>query len=162
MKRAEIAYTFQGEEEEEEQEEQSQPSHSRQSPHSPHAPLGTPTTRPHQQQLQPQQLNELIEPLAKLNTHTATSPSKSHNQHAPNLRPKELSNLTITQMTTTTAVITNCNNVSPPHINNSTNSNANWNSDSWADGEFEPVDEQLTGEYYSLEISHLEDFNFIF
>ncbi|CAD6994443.1 unnamed protein product [Ceratitis capitata] len=151
-----------GEEEEEEQEEQSQPSHSRQSPHSPHAPLGTPTTRPHQQQLQPQQLNELIEPLAKLNTHTATSPSKSHNQHAPNLRPKELSNLTITQMTTTTAVITNCNNVSPPHINNSTNSNANWNSDSWADGEFEPVDEQLTGEYYSLEISHLEDFNFIF
>ncbi|XP_004523319.1 N-terminal kinase-like protein isoform X1 [Ceratitis capitata] len=134
-----------GEEEEEEQEEQSQPSHSRQSPHSPHAPLGTPTTRPHQQQLQPQQLNELIEPLAKLNTHTATSPSKSHNQHAPNLRPKELSNLTITQMTTTTAVITNCNNVSPPHINNSTNSNANWNSDSWADGEFEPVDEQLTG-----------------
>ncbi|XP_067618796.1 N-terminal kinase-like protein isoform X2 [Eurosta solidaginis] len=127
---------------EEEEEQVDQPTHSRQSPRSPHAPQ---TTRPHQQQLQQHQLNELIEPLAKLNTHTATSPSKTYNQQAHNLRPKDISNISITQLATTTTVFTNCNNVSPPYVNNSTNSNANWNSDSWADGEFEPVEETFTG-----------------
>ncbi|XP_011212646.2 N-terminal kinase-like protein isoform X2 [Bactrocera dorsalis] len=133
-------------EEEEEQEEHSQPLHSRQSAHSVDEQLCTSTARPHQQQLLQHQLNELIEPLAKLNTHTATSPSPSRvqNQHALDLRSKDISNLAITQ-TTTTTVFSNCNNISPPHINNLTNSNANWNSDSWADGEFEPVEEQLTG-----------------
>ncbi|XP_039958589.1 N-terminal kinase-like protein isoform X1 [Bactrocera neohumeralis] len=131
-------------EEEEEQEEHSQPLHSRQSAHSVDEQLCTSTARPHQQQLLQHQLNELIEPLAKLNTHTATSPSRGQNQHALDLRSKDISNLAITQ-TTTTTVFSNCNNISPPHINNSTNSNANWNSDSWADGEFEPVEEQLTG-----------------
>ncbi|XP_069962249.1 N-terminal kinase-like protein isoform X1 [Bactrocera oleae] len=133
-------------EEEEEQDEHSQPLHTRQSALPVDKQMCTPTARPHQQQLLQHQLNELIEPLAKLNTHTATSPSPSRgqNQHALDMRPKDISNIAITQ-TTTTTVFSNCNNISPPHINNSTNSNANWNSDSWADGEFEPVDEQLTG-----------------
>lgn len=53
--------------------------------------------------------------------------------------------------------LTNCNNISPvhhdddndgdgdghEHVNNT--NNANWNSDSWADGEFEPIDDALTG-----------------
>ncbi|XP_018784609.1 PREDICTED: N-terminal kinase-like protein isoform X2 [Bactrocera latifrons] len=131
-------------EEEEEQEEHSQPLHSRQSAPSVDEQLCTSTARPHQQQLLQHQLNELIEPLAKLNTHTATSPSRGQNQHALDLRSKDISNLAITQ-TTTTTVFSNCNNISPPHINNSANSIANWNSDSWADGEFEPVEDQLTG-----------------
>uniref|UniRef100_T1H455 Uncharacterized protein n=1 Tax=Megaselia scalaris TaxID=36166 RepID=T1H455_MEGSC len=50
------------------------------------------------------------------------------------------------------SLLNNCNNLSPirdeqqiqeHHINNTTN--ANWNSDSWADGEFEPIEEPLTG-----------------
>lgn len=50
------------------------------------------------------------------------------------------------------SLLNNCNNLSPisdeqqfqeHHINNTTN--ANWNSDSWADGEFEPIEELLTG-----------------
>lgn len=54
--------------------------------------------------------------------------------------------------TNTGSLLNNCNNLSPirdeqqlheHHINNTTN--ANWNSDSWADGEFEPIDELLTG-----------------
>lgn len=40
---------------------------------------------------------------------------------------------------------TNCNNVSPVSDSHTNNSNANWNSDSWADGEFEPIEEPLTG-----------------
>lgn len=59
-------------------------------------------------------------------------------------RPKDLPTLS-------PSIITNCNNLSPlkdeinlMHINNASN-NANWNSDSWADGEFEPIDEPLTG-----------------
>lgn len=132
----------QGEEEAQEQEQQQM--QLRQSP-----------VRPHQQQLQQHQLNELIEPLAKLNSHN-TSPSKSTLGSASlssSLRPKDLSaNLSSASNTTTSPTpFLNCNNISPPqqksphHMNNSTNSNANWNSDSWADGEFEPIDEPITG-----------------
>ncbi|XP_023292732.1 N-terminal kinase-like protein isoform X2 [Lucilia cuprina] len=141
-----------GEEEAQEQEQQ-QLQQLRQSP-----------LRPHQQQLQQHQLNELIEPLAKLNSHN-TSPSKqpltqllststTATTLSTNLRPNDLStnlsSLSNTINTTTPSPFLNCNNVSPPqmkspqHINNSTN-NANWNSDSWADGEFEPIDEPMTG-----------------
>lgn len=121
--------------------------------------------RPHQQQLQQHQLNELIEPLAKLNSHN-TSPSKqqiSTSTTAPlssNLRPNDLStNLSSLNNAITTqspSAFLNCNNVSPPqqkspqhHVNNSTN-NANWNSDSWADGEFEPIDEPMTGKSFII------------
>uniref|UniRef100_A0A1L8DN65 N-terminal kinase-like protein n=1 Tax=Nyssomyia neivai TaxID=330878 RepID=A0A1L8DN65_9DIPT len=38
----------------------------------------------------------------------------------------------------------NCNNLSPVSDKN-TNFNSNWNSDSWADGEFEPIDDVTTG-----------------
>ncbi|XP_055381077.1 N-terminal kinase-like protein isoform X2 [Condylostylus longicornis] len=41
--------------------------------------------------------------------------------------------------------LTNCNNISPVSDTHINNTNANWNSDSWADGEFEPIDEPLTG-----------------
>ncbi|EDW53400.1 N-terminal kinase-like protein [Drosophila sechellia] len=94
---------------------------------------------PHQQQLQQHELNDLIEPLAKLNSHV-TSPSKQSM-----LRPKELPNLSSSN-TSPTSATANCNNISPPssHLNNSTH-NANWNSDSWADGEFEPLDESGFG-----------------
>ncbi|XP_017076356.1 N-terminal kinase-like protein isoform X2 [Drosophila eugracilis] len=94
---------------------------------------------PHQQQLQQHELNDLIEPLAKLNSHV-TSPSKQSM-----LRPKELPNLSSSN-TSPTSATANCNNISPPssHLNNSTH-NANWNSDSWADGEFEPLDESGLG-----------------
>ncbi|XP_061387339.1 N-terminal kinase-like protein isoform X2 [Musca vetustissima] len=130
--------------EEEAQEQEQQQMQLRQSP-----------IRPHQQQLQQHQLNELIEPLAKLNSHN-TSPSKStlgSTSLSSSLRPKDLSaNLSSASNTTTSPTpFLNCNNISPPqqksphHLNNSTNSNANWNSDSWADGEFEPIDEPLTG-----------------
>ncbi|XP_017005276.2 N-terminal kinase-like protein [Drosophila takahashii] len=93
----------------------------------------------HQQQLQQHELNDLIEPLAKLNSHV-TSPSKQSM-----LRPKELPNLSSSN-TSPTSATANCNNISPPssHLNNSTH-NANWNSDSWADGEFEPLDESGFG-----------------
>lgn len=107
--------------------------------------------RPHQQQLQQHQLNELIEPLAKLNSHN-TSPSKSTlgsaSLSSSVLRPKDLS---ASNTTISPTPFLNCNNISPPqqksphHMNNSMNSNANWNSDSWADGEFEPIDEPITG-----------------
>ncbi|BFF91361.1 N-terminal kinase-like protein [Drosophila madeirensis] len=102
-----------------------------------HRPL-LPHQHTHQQQLQQHELNELIEPLAKLNSHV-TSPSKSQQQNM--LRPKELPNLSSSN-TSPTSATANCNNISPPssHLNNST-SNANWNSDSWADGEFETLDE---------------------
>ncbi|ALC48061.1 yata [Drosophila busckii] len=74
-------------------------------------------------------------------------------QHS-SLRPKELANLSSSANTspTTPGALTNCNNISPPssHFNNSTH-NANWNSDSWADGEFEPIDEPGLG------ISKLDD-----
>ncbi|XP_075148764.1 N-terminal kinase-like protein yata isoform X2 [Haematobia irritans] len=130
--------------EEEAQEQEQQQMQLRQSP-----------IRPHQQQLQQHQLNELIEPLAKLNSHN-TSPSKStlgSSSLSSNLRPKDISaNLSSASNTTTSPTpFLNCNNISPPqqksphHMNNSTNSNANWNSDSWADGEFEPIDEPITG-----------------
>ncbi|XP_073816904.1 N-terminal kinase-like protein yata isoform X2 [Musca autumnalis] len=130
--------------EEEAQEQEQQQMQLRQSP-----------IRPHQQQLQQHQLNELIEPLAKLNSHN-TSPSKStlgSTSLSSSLRPRDLSaNLSSASNTTTSPTpFLNCNNISPPqqksphHMNNSTNSNANWNSDSWADGEFEPIDEPLTG-----------------
>ncbi|XP_013119364.1 N-terminal kinase-like protein [Stomoxys calcitrans] len=130
--------------EEEAQEQEQQQMQLRQSP-----------IRPHQQQLQQHQLNELIEPLAKLNSHN-TSPSKStlgSTSLSSSLRPKDMSaNLSSASNTTTSPTpFLNCNNVSPPqqksphHMNNSTNSNANWNSDSWADGEFEPIDEPITG-----------------
>ncbi|KAI8044762.1 hypothetical protein M5D96_000934 [Drosophila gunungcola] len=61
------------------------------------------------------------------------------------LRPKELPNLSSSN-TSPTSATANCNNISPPssHLNNSTH-NANWNSDSWADGEFEPLDESGFG-----------------
>lgn len=99
----------------------------------------------HQQQLQQHELNDLIEPLAKLNSHITTSPSR---QQQSTLRPKELANLSSSATTspTTPGALTNCNNISPPssHLNNSMH-NANWNSDSWADGEFEPVDEPGLG-----------------
>lgn len=43
----------------------------------------------------------------------------------------------------------NCNNLSPEHTENNTNSNTNnWNNDSWADGEFEPIEEN-TGQCYN-------------
>ncbi|BFF91362.1 N-terminal kinase-like protein [Drosophila madeirensis] len=106
-----------------------------------HRPL-LPHQHTHQQQLQQHELNELIEPLAKLNSHV-TSPSKSQQQNM--LRPKELPNLSSSN-TSPTSATANCNNISPPssHLNNST-SNANWNSDSWADGEFETLDEPGMG-----------------
>ncbi|XP_030369431.1 N-terminal kinase-like protein [Scaptodrosophila lebanonensis] len=102
----------------------------------------------HQQQLLQHELNELIEPLAKLNSHV-TSPSKQQQQLQSTLRPKELANLSSsTTSPTTPGAFTNCNNISPPPpsslINHSTH-NANWNSDSWADGEFEPIDEPGMG-----------------
>lgn len=104
----------------------------------------------HQQQLQQHELNDLIEPLAKLNSHvTTTSPSRQQQQQST-LRPKELTNLSSSATTspTTPGALTNCNNISPPssHLNNSMH-NANWNSDSWADGEFEPFDEPGMGEF---------------
>lgn len=106
----------------------------------------------HQQQLQQHELNDLIEPLAKLNSHvTTTSPSRQQQQQQQQstLRPKELANLSSSATTspTTPGALTNCNNISPPssHLNNSMH-NANWNSDSWADGEFEPFDEPGMGE----------------
>ncbi|KAH8404591.1 hypothetical protein KR215_001168 [Drosophila sulfurigaster] len=99
----------------------------------------------HQQQLQQHELNDLIEPLAKLNSHITTSPSR---QQQATLRPKELANLSSSATTspTTPGALTNCNNISPPsaHLNNSMH-NANWNSDSWADGEFEPFDDPGSG-----------------
>ncbi|KAH8312328.1 hypothetical protein KR044_010226 [Drosophila immigrans] len=99
----------------------------------------------HQQQLQQHELNDLIEPLAKLNSHITTSPSR---QLQSTLRPKELANLSSSATTspTTPGALTNCNNISPPssHLNNSMH-NANWNSDSWADGEFEPFDDPGSG-----------------
>ncbi|KAL7729324.1 hypothetical protein ACLKA6_008901 [Drosophila palustris] len=101
----------------------------------------------HQQQLQQHELNDLIEPLAKLNSHITTSPSRQQQQQST-LRPKELANLSSSATTspTTPGALTNCNNISPPssHLNNSMH-NANWNSDSWADGEFEPFDEPGLG-----------------
>lgn len=56
--------------------------------------------------------------------------------------------------------LVNCNNFSPSESGgNSSNTNlalsspqhvnANWNSDSWADGEFEPIDETSTGRKFS-------------
>ncbi|KAH8359450.1 hypothetical protein KR093_006810 [Drosophila rubida] len=103
----------------------------------------------HQQQLQQHELNDLIEPLAKLNSHITTSPSRQQQQQQQStLRPKELANLSSSATTspTTPGALTNCNNISPPssHLNNSMH-NANWNSDSWADGEFEPFDEPGLG-----------------
>ncbi|KAH8313729.1 hypothetical protein KR067_010925 [Drosophila pandora] len=100
-----------------------------------------PLLQPHQQHIQQNDLNDLIEPLAKLNSHV-TSPSKG--QQAM-LRPKELPNLSSSN-TSPTSATANCNNISPPssHFNNSTH-NANWNSDSWADGEFEPLEESGLG-----------------
>ncbi|EDW81177.2 uncharacterized protein Dwil_GK11922 [Drosophila willistoni] len=83
----------------------------------------------HQQQQQLNDLNDLIDPMSKINS-------------GSQLRPKELPNLS----SSNTSPTANCNNISPPssHLNNSTH-NANWNSDSWADGEFEPLDEAGTG-----------------
>uniref|UniRef100_A0A1A9W6J8 N-terminal kinase-like protein n=1 Tax=Glossina brevipalpis TaxID=37001 RepID=A0A1A9W6J8_9MUSC len=125
-------------EDEEEQAQQQQQTQLRQSP-----------IRPHQQQLQQHQLNELAEPLAKLNSHN-TSPSKQQAAAiaSTNLRPKDLSSAKSISTTPTTPFM-NCNNVSPidkspEHVNNLAN-NANWNSDSWADGEFEPIDETSIG-----------------
>lgn len=64
------------------------------------------------------------------------------------LRPKELPNLSSSNTSPTSTATANCNNISPPssHLNNSTH-NANWNSDSWADGEFEPLEESGLGEF---------------
>lgn len=100
--------------------------------------------------MQQHQLNELIEPLTKLNSHSRSPAKLLQQQHIVpqqllQQRPKDLPSLAAT------AALTNCNNVSPlkegqqhSHWNNTAN-NANWNSDSWADGEFEPIDEPLTG-----------------
>lgn len=142
---------FQCEEEEQAEQEQQQQQLARQSISS--TSSSQPNQRPllphqqqypHQQQLQQHELNDLIEPLAKLNSHV-TSPSKQSM-----LRPKELPNLSSSN-TSPTSATANCNNISPPssHLNNSTH-NANWNSDSWADGEFEPLDESGFGEFLTL------------
>ncbi|KAH8293994.1 hypothetical protein KR054_007226 [Drosophila jambulina] len=129
------------EEEEQAEQEQQQQQLARQSissttsssQHHQRPPL--PQQHPHQQLLQQHELNDLIEPLAKLNSHAM-------------LRPKELPNLSSSNTSPTSTATANCNNISPPssHLNNSTH-NANWNSDSWADGEFEPLEESGLGEF---------------
>lgn len=65
---------------------------------------------------------------------------KNEEQEQPEeTRPNDLPNIN-----------TNCNNVSPVSDSHTNNSNANWNSDSWADGEFEPIEEPLTGTILSM------------
>ncbi|XP_068156851.1 N-terminal kinase-like protein [Drosophila tropicalis] len=111
------------EEEEQAEQEQQQQQMARQSISS------TTSSSQHHHQQQLHDMNDIIDPLSKLNS-------------GSQLRPKELPNLS----SSNTSPTANCNNISPPssHLNNSTH-NANWNSDSWADGEFEPLDEAGTG-----------------
>lgn len=112
--------------------------------------------RAHQQELHQHQLKELAEPLAMLNSHNTSCSKQQISTTAPqsaNLRPSDLSvnQSSLSNTIASQSPFLNCNNLSPPQqksprhqVNDSTN-NANWNSDSWADGEFEPIDEPMIG-----------------